>query len=189
MLIYFASQNVNKIREIRSLLPGGFEVSGIDEVTSAELEETGATLEENALQKATFVANATGRPAFADDTGLEVDALNGAPGVVSARYAGEQKSAADNVAKLLAELEGKRNRKAQFRTVIAYVNGKQNFLFEGIVEGKIAEKPRGKEGFGYDPVFIPEGSSKTFAEMSLEEKNTWSHRARALKKLIEFLSE
>lgn len=187
MKIYFASQNQNKIREIAAALPAGITIAGIDEVTSNELEETGQTLEENALQKAKFVSEATSAPAFADDTGLEVDALNGAPGVISARYAGEQKSATDNIAKLLRELKGISNRSARFRTVIAYVNGHQQFLFEGIVDGKIAESPSGKEGFGYDPVFIPDGSTKTFAEMTLEEKNQWSHRARAAAKLIRFL--
>lgn len=187
MKIYFASQNENKIREIASILPEGISVVGIDDVTSAELEETGATLEENALQKARFVSESTSCPAFADDTGLEVEALNGAPGVISARYAGEQKSAGDNIVKLLSELKGASNRKARFRTVIAYVNGNQNFLFEGVVHGTIAEEPQGNAGFGYDPVFIPDGSAHTFAEMSLAEKNQCSHRARAVKKLVEFL--
>ena len=185
--MYFASQNKNKIREISALLPAGFEVKGIDDVTSSELEETGATLEENALQKASFVAAATGEAAFADDTGLEVEALNGAPGVISARYAGEQKNAADNIAKILREMEGVENRKAQFRTVIALVKEGETHLFEGKVEGTIAAAPCGEQGFGYDPIFIPNGSSRTFAEMSLEEKNQWSHRARALKKLVGFL--
>lgn len=188
MKLYFASQNKNKIREISALLPDGNEVLGIDDVTSHELEETGDTLEANALQKAIFVANATGHPAFADDTGLEVDALNGAPGVMSARYAGEEKSAEANIQKLMSELAGKSNRNAQFRTVIAYVNGNDQQLFEGKVEGKIIESPRGNEGFGYDPVFVPEGSNKTFAEMTLEEKNRFSHRARAVNRLVEFLT-
>lgn len=187
MKIYFASQNKNKIREISGLLPPGIEVSGIDDVTGVELEETGDTLEHNALQKASFVAGVTGHAAFADDTGLEVEELNGAPGVISARYAGEEKSADANIKKLLTELAGKSNRKAQFRTVIAYVNGNEQHLFEGKVEGKIIESPRGNEGFGYDPVFVPDGNSKTFAEMSLEEKNQWSHRARAVAKFVGFL--
>jgi XTP/dITP diphosphohydrolase len=187
MQLYFASQNKNKIREISALLPSGFEVKGIDDVTGNELEETGSTLEENALQKASFVARATGEGAFADDTGLEVEVLNGAPGVISARYAGEQKNAADNIAKILQEMEGVENRKAQFRTVIALVANNETHLFEGKVEGKITVAPRGAQGFGYDPIFIPDGSDRTFAEMSLEEKNEWSHRARALKKLVNFL--
>lgn len=189
MQLYFASQNKNKIREIAALLPSGVEVKGIDAVTSHELEETGSTLEENALQKASFVADATGQAAFADDTGLEVEALNGAPGVISARYAGEQKNAADNIAKILEEMDGRENRKAQFRTVIALVTGNETHLFEGKVEGQIATAPRGEQGFGYDPIFLPDGSTKTFAEMTLDEKNQWSHRARALRKLVDFLQQ
>lgn len=185
--IYFASQNQNKIREISSVLPEGIELLGIDSVTSEELEETGSTLEENAVQKALFVADKTGDSAFADDTGLEVDALNGAPGVISARYAGEQKIAADNIARLLRELYGNPNRKAQFRTVIALVKDGKQHLFEGVVHGTITTELRGTSGFGYDPIFVPDGSEKTFAEMTMEEKNQWSHRARAVKKLVEFL--
>ena len=188
MKIYFASQNQNKIREISSVLPAGIELQGIDSVTGEELEETGATLEENAIQKAVFVAEKTGENAFADDTGLEIDALNGAPGVISARYAGEQKSAADNIVKLLRELEGNSNRNAQFRTVIALIQDGKQHLFEGVVRGTITNEARGTSGFGYDPVFVPEGSGKTFAEMTLDEKNLWSHRARAVRKLVEFLS-
>lgn len=186
--IYFASQNQNKIREIASLLPAGIELKGIDAVTSEELEETGVTLEENAVQKAAFVARKTGESAFADDTGLEIDALNGAPGVISARYAGEQKNAADNCAKVLREMHGLANRSAQFRTVIALIHAGKQILFEGLVKGQITDTPRGSGGFGYDPIFVPDGSTKTFAEMTLEEKNQWSHRARAVKKLVEFLS-
>lgn len=188
MKLFFASQNANKIRELESLVPPGIELLGIDAVTSQELEETGATLEENALQKAVFVANATGSAAFADDTGLEIDALNGAPGVISARYAGEQKSATDNIARVLRELQAFDNRKARFRTVIALVENGQQHLFEGIVDGTITRELRGTSGFGYDPIFVPDGSDKTFAEMTLEEKNQWSHRARAVKKLVDFLS-
>jgi XTP/dITP diphosphohydrolase len=188
MKIYFASQNPNKIREIASVLPAGMELKGIDAVTSEELEETGATLEENALQKAVFVAQKTGESAFADDTGLEIDALNGAPGVISARYAGEQKNAGDNCAKVLQEMEAVTDRVAQFRTVIALIKDGQQHLFEGVVKGTITTAPRGSAGFGYDPIFVPDGSAKTFAEMTLEEKNQWSHRARAVKKLIDFLA-
>jgi XTP/dITP diphosphohydrolase len=187
MTIYFASQNQNKIKEISSVLPPGIELMGIDAVTNEELEETGDTLEENAVQKATFVAKKTGETAFADDTGLEIDALNGAPGVISARYAGEQKNAADNCAKVLKELNGISNRKAQFRTVIALIQNGRQHLFEGVVHGTIITEPRGEKGFGYDPIFVPDGSEKTFAEMTLEEKNKWSHRARAVSKLVEFL--
>jgi XTP/dITP diphosphohydrolase len=187
MKIYFASQNQNKIREISSVLPEVIELIGIDSVTSEELEETGSTLEANALQKALFVAEKTRENAFADDTGLEVDALNGAPGVISARYAGEQKSAHDNIAKLLLELQGNAERMAQFRTVIALIRNGEQHLFEGVVRGKITTESRGTSGFGYDPIFIPDGSDKTFAEMTMGEKNLWSHRARAVKKLVDFL--
>lgn len=189
MKLYFASQNQDKIREIAALLPSSFEVLGIEHVTSGELEETGTTLEENALQKAEFIATATGEMAFADDTGLEIDALHGAPGVISARYAGEQKSAADNIQKVLRELEGEQNRKACFRTVIALAERGKKLFFEGRVDGHIAESPRGTNGFGYDPIFVPTGSTKTFAEMSLEEKNRWSHRAIAVRKLCDFLTQ
>lgn len=189
MKIYFASQNQNKIREIAAVLPAGIELIGIDAVTSEELEETGATLEENALQKAVFVAEKTGENAFADDTGLEIDALNGAPGVISARYAGEQKNAGDNCAKVLRQMTAVTDRSAQFRTVIALVKDGQQHLFEGVVKGQIIREHRGSGGFGYDPIFVPDGSEKTFAEMTLEEKNEWSHRARAVKKLVAFLAK
>ena len=188
MRIYFASQNQNKIREIASVLPSGIELMGIDAVTSEELEETGATLEENAVQKAVFVARKTEENAFADDTGLEIEALNGMPGVISARYAGEQKNAVDNCAKVLREMSGITNRKAQFRTVIALIHDGVQLLFEGAVQGSITTAPRGDKGFGYDPIFVPDGSEKTFAEMTLEEKNQWSHRARAVHKLVQWLS-
>ena len=189
MKVYFASQNKNKISEIQSLVPGEFEITGIDGITQEELEETGDTLEENAMQKARFVARKTNAPAFADDTGLEVEALSGAPGVISARYAGPARDANDNMAKVLAELRHHTNRNAQFRTVIAYVNGETEFLFEGVVKGSIAEAPTGTSGFGYDPVFIPEGESRTFAEMSLEEKNAVSHRAKAVRAFVAWLME
>ena len=188
MRLFFASQNQNKIKEIRSVIPPGIEIDGIDEFIHEELEETGDTLEKNALQKARFVAAKTGLPAFADDTGLEIDALNGAPGVYSARYAGEEKSASANIEKVLLELSGIHNRNARFRTVIAFVNGTQECIFEGTVEGTIANDPAGNGGFGYDPVFMPNGSNKTFAEMDLAEKNTMSHRARAVAKFVAFLA-
>jgi XTP/dITP diphosphohydrolase len=189
MKLYFASQNQNKIREISSVLPREIEILGIDSVTSEELAETGATLEENAVQKAEFVAEKTGENAFADDTGLEIETLKGAPGVISARYAGEQKSASDNIARVLRELNGITNRKAQFRTVIALIWDGKRTLFEGVVHGTITTEVRGNSGFGYDPIFVPDGSDKTFAEMTLQEKNKWSHRARAVAKLVTFLSK
>jgi len=182
MRLFFASQNQNKIKEIRAVIPAGIQIEGIDQFIHEELEETGDTLEKNALQKARFVAAKTGMPAFADDTGLEIDSLNGAPGVYSARYAGEEKSASANIEKVLHELNGIHNRSARFRTVIAFVNGNQESIFEGTVEGTIATVAAGTSGFGYDPVFVPNGSNKTFAEMELSEKNTMSHRARAVAK-------
>lgn len=187
--LVFATQNKHKCDEIQSLLGAAFELITLSEAgITHELEETQATLEGNALQKARAVFELTGKSCFADDTGLEVEALNGAPGVYSARYAGEQRSSADNIAKLLAELNGSENRNAQFRTVIAWTNGQEERLFEGIVKGKIAAAPSGTSGFGYDPVFLPESSSKTFAEMTMGEKNTVSHRARAFTAFTSWLS-
>jgi XTP/dITP diphosphohydrolase len=189
MDIYFASANRNKIREINSLLPASFTVHGIAGLIQGDLEETGLTLEENALMKARAIFKLTGVHSFADDTGLEVHALDSAPGVFSARYAGPQRNDADNIQKLLEELRFKSSRKAQFRTVIAYVDGKQEKLFEGVVVGTIATRPAGSMGFGYDPVFVPEGNSTTFAEMTLDEKNLISHRARAFRAFADFMSQ
>lgn len=152
-----------------------------------EIAETAATIEGNALLKAKAIAGKFDTNCFADDSGLLVDALNGAPGVYSARYAGEQKNDRDNIDKLLRELQGQENRKAHFKTVMALVLNGKEYLFEGIVNGTIITELRGSNGFGYDPVFMPDGYSKTFAEMSLEEKNTISHRKIALKKLLDFL--
>lgn len=190
MKIVFASQNKNKIREIASLLPDGITLAGLDEFNiTAELEEPFDRLELNAAHKARTVYQLTGLPSFADDTGLEVDALGGRPGVYSARYAGEAKDPQQNMAKLLDELKNEANRSAQFRTVIAWVNGEEEQLFEGIVRGTILAEQRGEKGFGYDPVFQPEGFSKSFAEMALSEKNTVSHRARAFARFISFLKK
>lgn len=193
MKIIFASQNQNKIREISALLPSHILLSGLDAseypVFNEELPEIGDTLEANALQKARFVFELTGQPCFADDTGLEIYCLDGRPGVYSARYAGEAKNADDNIAKILSEMKDCSDRSARFRTVIAFIDGKDEHLFEGIVEGKITGEKRGTKGFGYDPVFMADGFSKTFAEMELDEKNTISHRARALVKLVNFLRE
>jgi XTP/dITP diphosphohydrolase len=187
--LVFATQNKHKCDEIQSLLGAAFELVTLAEAgITHELEETQNTLEGNALQKARAVFELTGKSCFADDTGLEVEALNGAPGVYSARYAGEQRSSADNIAKLLAELNGTENRNAQFRTVIAWTNGREEQLFEGIVKGKIALRPFGTSGFGYDPVFLPENSTKTFAEMTMDEKNAVSHRARAFTAFTSWLS-
>jgi XTP/dITP diphosphohydrolase len=165
-------------------------VLGLKDIECYEdIPETAHTLEGNAIQKADYVTEKFGLDCFADDTGLEVEALNGAPGVISARYAGSQKDAGDNIRKLLSELDGASNRKARFRTVIALnANGSQH-LFEGIVEGEITPELRGGSGFGYDPVFMPEGRMKTFAEMGMPEKNSISHRARAVEKLVQFLNK
>jgi len=154
-----------------------------------DIPENEATLEGNALLKARFIHNATGMNVFADDTGLETEALNGDPGVHSARFAGENKDSEANIDKLLALLEKKTSRKARFRTVIALILDGKEHLFEGIVEGEIITERRGKMGFGYDPVFLPEGRKLTFAEMDLDEKNKISHRARAFAGLKAFLSE
>lgn len=187
--LVFATQNKHKCDEIQSLLGSAFQLITLVEAgITQELEETQDTLEGNALQKARAVFELTGKSCFADDTGLEVEALNGAPGVYSARYAGEQRSSADNIIKLLAELSGSENRDAQFRTVIAWTNGREEQLFEGIVKGKIALIPAGTSGFGYDPVFLPENSAKTFAEMTMVEKNAVSHRARAFAAFTSWLS-
>ncbi len=190
MEIIFASQNKNKLLEISVLMPAPIRIIGTDSLSiTGELPETSDTLEGNALQKARFVAALSGRPCFADDTGLEIIALGGKPGVYSARYAGEEKNADANMEKVLSELKGVADRRAHFRTVIAFVNGNEEKLFEGIVEGKILEGKKGDHGFGYDPIFQPDGFSKSFAEMQLDEKNTVSHRARALQKLVAFLAK
>ena len=154
---------------------------------NADIPETADTLEGNARQKAQYIYNNYGMDCFADDTGLEVEALNGAPGVFSARYAGDGHDSEANMQKLLQELEGKENRKAQFRTAICLIMEGQEYLFEGIVKGKIIEEKRGGSGFGYDPVFVPEGYDLTFAELGNDIKNTISHRARAVEKLCTFL--
>ncbi|MDQ3108349.1 MAG: RdgB/HAM1 family non-canonical purine NTP pyrophosphatase [Bacteroidota bacterium] len=193
MEIIFASQNQNKIREISALMPEHIHIVGLDSVGNPvfkeELPETGDTLEANALQKARFVFEHTGKACFADDTGLEIYCLGNRPGVYSARYAGEAKNADENIAKILSEMNNCENRSARFRTVIAFVNGEKEHLFEGVVEGEILKDKRGSNGFGYDPVFVPEGFSKAFAEMELAEKNSVSHRARALVKLVGFLQK
>ena len=154
-----------------------------------EIAETAATIEGNALLKATAIAQTCSTNCFADDSGLLVDALNGAPGVYSARYAGDQKNDSDNIDKLLNALKGNENRKAHFKTVMALVLDGKEYMFEGMIHGVITEERKGTNGFGYDPVFMPDGYSKTFAEMSLEEKNSISHRKIALKKLLEFLDQ
>ena len=190
MKLVFASNNKNKIQEIQALVPNIIQIVSLEEIGCTEdIPETADTIEGNAILKANYVTEKYGFDCFADDTGLEVDALNGAPGVYSARYAGEQKDANDNMDKLLSELKDKSNRKANFKTVIALnLNGKQN-LFTGIINGKIIEEKIGTNGFGYDPIFVADGYEKTFAELSMEEKSTISHRGIAVKELILFLQK
>lgn len=182
--------NPGKAVELRALLPRTVEVVTLTEAgLPTDLPETGNTLEANALQKARYAFERTGLPCIADDTGLEVDALNGAPGVYSARYAGEAKDPAANMAKLLHELDGSDDRGARFRTVIALVTAEGEHTFEGEVRGTITNEPRGSGGFGYDPVFLPEMSDLTFAELDPMRKNAVSHRGRAVWKLARFLDE
>ncbi len=186
--LIFASGNENKVAEVEYKLGGVIKLKSLNAIgCNEEIPETGSTLEENARLKARYVWETYNVDCFADDTGLEVESLDGAPGVFSARYAGPQKNPADNMALLLSELKGKSNRRARFRTVICLIQGGREQLFEGIVYGEIIESARGSEGFGYDPIFVPEGCSKTFAEMTMEEKNTMSHRGRAIASLAVFL--
>jgi XTP/dITP diphosphohydrolase len=182
--------NSGKVKELRDLLPPGIELSGLSEFDlPTDLPETGSSFAENALQKARMGHRASGLPAIADDSGLEVEALGGAPGVDSAFYAGPEKNDRANVAKLLRDLEGRADRLARFRTVIALVDGEGERVFEGEVRGSITMEPRGTNGFGYDPVFLPEMSDLTFAELDAKMKNAISHRGQAVWKLVRWLSE
>ncbi len=187
--IVFASNNQHKINEIQQLIPAELKLLSLDSIGCVEeIPETALTIEGNAILKANYVTEKYGHFCFADDTGLEVEALNGEPGVYSARYAGEQKNANDNMQKLLKNLEFSTHRNAQFKTIICLnINGEQH-LFEGIVKGKIGLEPKGNQGFGYDPIFIPDGYTTTFAEMSMEEKSKISHRGLAVEKLVRFLT-
>jgi XTP/dITP diphosphohydrolase len=189
MKIVFATNNANKILEIQSMLPESIEIISLESIgCHEEIPETADTIEENAIMKANYVTEKYGYDCFADDTGLEVDALNGEPGVFSARYAGEQRSAEDNMTLLLSNLEDKTNRKAQFKTVITLnLKGKQ-YLFTGIARGEITLERAGNQGFGYDPIFRPENYQETFAQLSLETKNKISHRGKATTELIAFLA-
>jgi len=189
MKIIFASNNKNKVQEIQNQVPKSIQIVTLDEIGCTEdIAETGTTLEENAIIKANYITEKYGLPCFADDTGLEIDALKGEPGVYSARYAGEDKDADKNMDLVLEKLGTSTDRKAQFKTVIALNINSEQYLFTGIVEGDIRNEKTGTNGFGYDPIFEPENLGKTFAEMSLEEKNKLSHRGRAVEKLIKFLS-
>ncbi|MDV6168607.1 non-canonical purine NTP diphosphatase [Flavobacterium sp. DG1-102-2] len=188
MKLVFASNNKNKIQEIKHQLPADIELLSLEDIGCHEdIPETADTIEGNAILKANYVTKNYGYNCFADDTGLEVDALNGAPGVYSARYAGEQKDANDNMDKLLTELDGKTGRNANFKTVIALNLDGQQHLFTGIVIGTITTEKHGTSGFGYDPVFKPKDLDVTFAQISLSEKALLSHRGRAVAQLIEFL--
>jgi len=189
MRLCFASNNKHKLEEIRNVVGGKIDIISLADIKCyEELPETRTTLEGNSLQKAEYVYDHFHVACFADDTGLEVDALNGAPGVYSARYAGEHRNSDDNIALLLQNLRNDTNRRAQFRTVITLVGLEaEPVFFEGVIRGEIIGEKKGTSGFGYDPVFVPEGHSRTFAEMTLEEKNQLSHRAIAVKKLAEYL--
>jgi XTP/dITP diphosphohydrolase len=188
--LVFASGNNNKVQEVEAKLGGSLPLKGLADIgCDVDIPETADTLEGNAIMKAKYIHDHFAENCFADDTGLEVEALNNAPGVYSARYAGPGRNAADNMHKLLEELKSKDNRKARFRTVICLMIRGEEYIFEGIVEGTISAIPRGEGGFGYDPVFIPEGESRTFAQMSLEEKNNMSHRGKAIAALKKFLEQ
>jgi XTP/dITP diphosphohydrolase len=188
MELVFASNNPHKVKEINSILGNSFKLLSLGDINIFEdIPENEPVLEGNALAKARFVFNATGRNTFADDTGLEIESLGGLPGVHSARFAGENKDSSANIMKVFALLGKNENRKARFRTVIALIIENKEYLFEGTVNGTIIHELRGSEGFGYDPIFVPDGKILTFAEMDLTEKNTISHRAMAFEKLRDFL--
>ncbi|MDX1828301.1 MAG: non-canonical purine NTP diphosphatase [Lutibacter sp.] len=186
--LVFATNNNHKLIEVKQLLPD-YKIISLKEINCFEdIPETENTLQGNAILKANYITEKFGHNCFADDTGLEVEALNNEPGVYSARYAGMDNNSEKNIEKLLTNLSNKKNRKAQFRTVVALnLNGKQ-YLFEGICKGTILENKQGESGFGYDPIFKPSGYEKSFAEMSLDEKGKISHRGKAIKKLIDFLN-
>ncbi|MDR6301083.1 non-canonical purine NTP diphosphatase [Mesonia maritima] len=189
MKLVFATHNQHKFEEIKNLIPNYIDLLSLYEIgCNEEIDETGTTIDQNAVIKAQYVNDHYQLNCFADDTGLEVDELNNEPGVYSARYAGDEKNNEANIQKLLKNLEGKENRKARFKTVIALTINEQETLFTGICEGTITTEKRGEKGFGYDPVFQPKGFNKTFAEMSQEEKSKISHRGKAVKQLIDYLS-
>lgn len=190
MKLVFASNNKNKIAEIQQLIPLGITILSLEEIGCyVDIPETASTIEGNAILKANYVTEHFGYDCFADDTGLEVEVLNGEPGVYSARYAGEQKNADDNMNKVLDALENHTNRKAQFKTVIALNIHNEQHLFTGIASGEIITVKKGDKGFGYDPIFKPNELDKTFAELSMEEKSKYSHRAKAVNQLLTFLQK
>lgn len=186
--LVFATNNPNKVKEIRSILGDSLQVITLKEAgIDIDIPEPFDTIEENARTKSETIFRLTGKDCFGEDTGLEVEALNGEPGVKSARYAGEGRSFEDNIRKLLINLGNEPNRKARFRTVISLIFAGQRHEFEGVCKGRILHEPRGLDGFGYDPVFVPDGETRSFAEMTLDEKNRFSHRKKATAKLVAFL--
>jgi XTP/dITP diphosphohydrolase len=188
MKIVFATHNLNKLQEVRLMLPEKMGILGLNQIGCVEdIPETKNTLEGNALEKARFISSNYKCNCFSDDTGLEIDALDGRPGVYSARYAGEERNSQANMDKVLQEMNGISDRRARFKTVIAMIINNDEILFEGIAEGEIISEKRGREGFGYDPIFKPVGYDRTFAEMSLDQKNLISHRKKAFKMLSEYL--
>jgi len=189
MKIVFATNNANKLKEVQALIPNHIQLIGLEAIGCfEEVPETQETIEGNAIQKVEYIKSTYGYDCFADDTGLEVTSLNGEPGVYSGRYAGEQRNAHDNMDKLLTKLKGEMNRSAQFKTVVAlHLNGK-TLTFTGICKGEVTASKQGKDGFGYDPIFKAEGFEKTFAEISLAEKNEIGHRGKAVQQLVNYLS-
>ncbi len=188
--LVFATHNLNKLREVQQMLGNTFSILSLSDINCQEdIPETQPTIEGNALQKARYVFENYGVDCFADDTGLEIEALDGRPGVFSARYAGEPKDDEANIQKVLSELNGNENRNARFKTVFALIINSKEYLFEGTVEGFIASEKHGHSGFGYDPVFFPKGYTESFAQMTAAEKNRISHRGLATQKLVSFLSE
>jgi len=186
--LVFATNNPHKLEEVRAILQEKFEVAGLGDIgCTTDIPETGTTLQDNASIKSHFVVNHYKLDCFADDTGLEVEALGGRPGVYSARYAGENTSYEQNVDKLLSEMNHKENRKGRFRTVISLMMDYKEYFFEGVVDGRIIKHRKGNSGFGYDPVFVPDGYDQTFAEMDASLKNSISHRGKAIQKLADFL--
>jgi XTP/dITP diphosphohydrolase len=189
MKLLFATANQHKALEVQNMLPDNFQITSLSELNlESEIPETADSIEGNAIQKVEFITTNFGIDCFADDTGLEIEALGGAPGIYSARYAGDDKNAARNMDLVLKNMKGLLQRSARFKTVIALSIKGEIFLFEGVVNGVIRDEKSGSEGFGYDPIFEPEGCGSTFSEMNMEEKRTRSHRARAFEKMVQFLS-
>lgn len=190
MKLVFASSNSHKINEIKKLLPENIELLGLNDIECFdEIPETAETIEGNAILKADYITQKYGYNCFADDSGIEINALGGKPGVYSARYAGEPRDDNKNIDKVLAELENQSDRRANFKTVICLnLNGHQ-YLFTGIIDGNITQEPKGSNGFGYDPIFVPDGYDETFAQMAFEEKNQISHRAKAVMQMIDFFEK